>query len=99
MNLGGAGAQGLGQDERHLSTPIQNFSAPGQGGQQGQGFAGSMSPHEGIGVEERKILEGIAQLLSPGSREAALLDLSKKREQFPQLALILWHSFGMAKTC
>lgn len=38
----------------------------------------------------------IADLLSENTREAALLELSKKREQVPELALILWHSFGMA---
>jgi CCR4-NOT transcription complex subunit 9 len=37
----------------------------------------------------------IADLLSENTREAALLELSKKREQVPELALILWHSFGM----
>lgn len=34
----------------------------------------------------------------PGSstqREAALLELSKKREQYEDLALVLWHSFGV----
>ena len=29
-----------------------------------------------------------------GMREAALLELSKKREDFPDLAPMLWHSFG-----
>jgi CCR4-NOT transcription complex subunit 9 len=37
----------------------------------------------------------IADLLNENTREAALLELSKKREQVPELALILWHSFGM----
>ncbi len=36
----------------------------------------------------------IADLLNESTREAALLELSKKREQVPELALILWHSFG-----
>ena len=36
----------------------------------------------------------IADLLNENTREAALLELSKKREQVPELALILWHSFG-----
>lgn len=45
-------------------------------------------------VEERRVLQWISQLMDPNTREAALLELSKKREQFPQLALILWHSFG-----
>lgn len=49
----------------------------------------------GMTDENRRVLEWIAQLMKPQSREAALLELSKKREQVPELALILWHSFGM----
>lgn len=48
-----------------------------------------------ISEENRKVLEWIAQVLNPNTRESALLELSKKREQVPELALILWHSFGM----
>jgi CCR4-NOT transcription complex subunit 9 len=44
--------------------------------------------------ENRRVLEWIAQVLNANTREAALLELSKKREQVPELALILWHSFG-----
>lgn len=33
-------------------------------------------------------------LTSPTTRENALLELSKKRESFPELAPYLWHSFG-----
>ena len=33
-------------------------------------------------------------LTIPQSRENALLELSKKRESFPELAPYLWHSFG-----
>jgi CCR4-NOT transcription complex subunit 9 len=35
-----------------------------------------------------------AQLTNPEQRESALLELSKKREAFSDLAPILWHSFG-----
>jgi CCR4-NOT transcription complex subunit 9 len=48
----------------------------------------------GMTEENRRVLEWIAQLMKPATREAALLELSKKREQVPELALILWHSFG-----
>lgn len=48
-----------------------------------------------VSEENRKVLEWIAQVLNASTREAALLELSKKREQVPELALILWHSFGM----
>jgi len=36
----------------------------------------------------------VLQLTNPDQREAALLELSKKREAFSDLAPILWHSFG-----
>ena len=36
----------------------------------------------------------VLDLTNPQSRENALLELSKKRESFPDLAPYLWHSFG-----
>ena len=36
----------------------------------------------------------VLELSNPEQREGALLELSKKREAFPDLAPILWHSFG-----
>ena len=36
----------------------------------------------------------VLDLIAPETRENALLELSKKREAFPDLAQILWHSFG-----
>lgn len=44
--------------------------------------------------DTRKVLDWVAQLMNASTRETALLELSKKREQVPELALILWHSFG-----
>ncbi|KIW52291.1 cell differentiation protein rcd1, variant [Exophiala xenobiotica] len=35
------------------------------------------------------------ELMDPLRREGALMELSKKREQVPELALVLWHSFGV----
>ena len=37
----------------------------------------------------------VAALQDPETRENALLDLSKKRDLFADLAPILWHSFGV----
>jgi CCR4-NOT transcription complex subunit 9 len=45
--------------------------------------------------ENRKVLQWVAELLDPARREGALMELSKKREQVPELALVLWHSFGV----
>lgn len=36
----------------------------------------------------------VLDLTNPVTRENALLELSKKRESFPELAPYLWHSFG-----
>lgn len=50
---------------------------------------------EGNWMEEnRRVLGWVAELLVGNSRETALMELSKKREQVPELALIIWHSFG-----
>ncbi|KAF5336059.1 hypothetical protein D9611_006256 [Ephemerocybe angulata] len=45
--------------------------------------------------EDGKIYGLVVELLDPNTREAALLELSKKREQYDDLALVLWHSFGI----
>jgi CCR4-NOT transcription complex subunit 9 len=50
---------------------------------------------ENVSEDNRRTLSYIADLLNENTREAALLELSKKREQVPELALILWHSFGV----
>jgi CCR4-NOT transcription complex subunit 9 len=49
---------------------------------------------DNVTEENRKILVYVSDLLRDDARESALLELSKKREQVPELALILWHSFG-----
>src|SRR5271170_5923976 len=50
---------------------------------------------QGISEENRKVLQWVAELMDPARREGALMELSKKREQVPELALVLWHSFGV----
>lgn len=45
-------------------------------------------------VDREKIYQWIMELSSPETRENALLELSKKREVVPDLAPMLWHTFG-----
>jgi len=45
-------------------------------------------------VDREKIYQWIVELSNPDTRETALLELSKKREVVPDLAPMLWHSFG-----
>merc|ERR1719329_1247798 len=52
-------------------------------------------PSSADGQEDsEKIFILVAELTNPEQRESALLELSKKRESFVDLAPILWHSFG-----
>jgi CCR4-NOT transcription complex subunit 9 len=41
-----------------------------------------------------ELLPLVLQLTNPDQREGVLLELSKKRESFPDLAPILWHTYG-----
>ncbi|GAA5825544.1 hypothetical protein JCM11251_000279 [Rhodosporidiobolus azoricus] len=78
---GGGGGKLLLQGGLPLATSslIQPGSVPGQTGQ----------------TENEKVYYLIVDLMNPNTREAALLELSKKREQWDDLALVLWHSFGV----
>jgi hypothetical protein len=44
--------------------------------------------------EDDKIYALVMALTNPAEREVALLELSKKRESFEDLAPVLWYSFG-----
>ncbi|XP_054712426.1 CCR4-NOT transcription complex subunit 9-like [Uloborus diversus] len=45
-------------------------------------------------ADQEKVYQWISELARPDTRENALLELSKKREAVPELAPMLWHSFG-----
>jgi CCR4-NOT transcription complex subunit 9 len=57
--------------------------------------ASAFGMDQGRSEEDRKVLQWVAELMDPARREGALMELSKKREQVPELALVLWHSFGV----
>ncbi|EGE08547.1 cell differentiation protein [Trichophyton mentagrophytes] len=93
-----AAAQHHQQQQQHYSrigmTGGVNSSSQIPGGQDnGNGIAGNID--SGVSEENRKVLVWVAELLDPNRRESALMELSKKREQVPELALIIWHSFGV----
>ena len=56
-------------------------------------IAGSAGQQQ-ANVDREQIYQWILELSSPSTRETALLELSKKREVVPDLAPMLWHSFG-----
>lgn len=45
-------------------------------------------------MEREKVCQWIAELVNPETRENSLVELSKKREVVPDLAPMLWNSFG-----
>lgn len=54
----------------------------------------AMPALDGSGGGPEQLYPLVLELSVPEQRESALLELSKKREEFPELAPILWHSFG-----
>ncbi|KAF2093045.1 Rcd1-domain-containing protein [Rhizodiscina lignyota] len=84
------------QHYNRMAATSNASTTPSLAGLTGGDHVANMSNVEqGISDENRRMLEWIAQLMNPTTRETALLELSKKREQVPELALILWHSFGV----
>ncbi|RCI16225.1 hypothetical protein L249_2803 [Ophiocordyceps polyrhachis-furcata BCC 54312] len=84
------------QQHQHQQAQHQHFGC--MTGNHSAGIAAAHAQdtaHETISEENRRTMAFIADLLNENTREAALLELSKKREQVPELALILWHSFGV----
>ena len=74
----------------------------GVGGLGGVGLnSGSVGGITGVGPghEEGKLFSLVIDLMDPNTRETALLELSKKREQWDDLAMVLWHSFGAYFVC
>ena len=71
----------------------QNTNGNTVAGMTEQNSPGGADPQ--MSEENRKVLQWVAQLMEPTQREGALMELSKKREQVPELALVLWHSFGV----
>ncbi|KAH9840122.1 Rcd1-domain-containing protein [Rhodofomes roseus] len=86
----GRGVAGYGDSPANglppLSHPTPQNMVPGYNGSS----PGLMAVHE-----ETKIYGLVIDLLDGNTRETALLELSKKREQYDDLALVLWHSFGI----
>jgi CCR4-NOT transcription complex subunit 9 len=94
LALGGGGAGGV---DRLTGNSLA--AAAGIGSMGGERALAATSAADGItsefgGEDQRKTMEFIVQLLNAQTRETALLELSKKREAVPELALVLWHSFG-----
>merc|ERR1719322_1924366 len=79
------------------SSPVSSSSAPTSSSATPATTAAGGPPGPAAGgpsVDREKIYQWILELSSPDTRETALLELSKKREVVPDLAPMLWHSFG-----
>ncbi|KAL3464767.1 Rcd1-domain-containing protein [Aspergillus heterothallicus] len=76
------------------SNPAQGVGNGAIGGDSALSTGMSMI-EGGVSDENRKVFIWVAELLDANRRETALMELSKKREQVPELALVIWHSFGV----
>ena len=91
------------QNHSNNTTMLTNQLISGGGGGMMVAGAGGISGHQQQHQqpqqipphEESKIYALVIELMDPASRESALLELSKKREHYDDLALVLWHSFGV----
>lgn len=59
-----------------------------------QGHSNSNSS-QGKALNDEQIYQWISELVTGENRERALLELGKKREQYDDLALVLWNLFGV----
>ncbi len=59
-----------------------------------QNVVATANPSGTSAVNREQVYGWIQELSSPDSREHALIELSRKREVLPDLAPLLWHSFG-----
>ncbi len=89
-----AAAAAAAQQQHYNRIAASNAgNGPGAGPDHNGGAGGVEGP---FSEENRRVLGWVAELMDGNSRETALMELSKKREQVPELALIIWHSFGRA---
>mmetsp|Transcript_18266 Transcript_18266/g.30018 ORF Transcript_18266/g.30018 Transcript_18266/m.30018 type:complete len:316 (+) Transcript_18266:38-985(+) len=79
---------GMAQNDR-FANMMSGFGAPPLAASAGTGVVTTENA-----AEKEKMYALVLELINPDMRETALLELSKKREAFPDLAPILWHSFG-----
>ncbi|GAA99385.1 uncharacterized protein L969DRAFT_93844 [Mixia osmundae IAM 14324] len=87
----GSPAYGLGQQSADLSQTGGKLLLSNGGITQLPTNASSPAPR----TENEAVYYLIVDLMARDTRELALLELSKKREQWDDLALVLWHSFGV----
>lgn len=91
-----AAAAAAQQQQQHYNRIAVNNNMNTTGlGSGSSADSGQTNGDGGISEENRKVLGWVAELMDANRRESALMELSKKREQVPELALIIWHSFGM----
>ncbi|KAJ1927475.1 RNA-binding protein, CCR4-NOT complex subunit Rcd1 [Tieghemiomyces parasiticus] len=103
---GGSGGGGVTQLEASNLHYLLTSPAPGGGNNNNNnnhlhgagglgGGAGLSSFGRGSSNPEGEIYALVMELYNPTSREQALSELSKRRDQFEDLALVLWNGYGV----
>jgi len=90
--IGGGGSNSRPATPSRIGDGVVGSSTgtPGAAGSTPSTSAGNNTNNQGV----EELLPLVMQLTNPDQREGVLLELSKKRESFSDLAPVLWHSFG-----
>ena len=90
--MGGAAVAITGSGGNSANNPALATSMAGSTGNRSS--AGTNATSAQASVNREQVYTWIQELSSPDTREHALIELSRKREVLPDLAPLLWHSFG-----
>jgi CCR4-NOT transcription complex subunit 9 len=82
------------QQQMQSQHQQQQQQAPAQAAQTTVAAGGGVGGGAVSQQQLQRLYQLVLDLTNSEKREAALLELSKKREEFPDLAPILWHTFG-----
>ncbi|MCJ1328227.1 Cell differentiation protein rcd1 [Thelotrema lepadinum] len=98
-----AAAAAAAAQQNHYNRIANSSNTNGHTGHAGHSLSTDMGSsttlvENNFSEEHRRLVNWVAELLNGSSREQALMELSKKREQVPELALIIWYSFGVMTT-
>lgn len=78
----------------HQSLPVSNNSSSSTGTPAQINSILNNTSNNSNTQQLQRIYQYVLELTKPDKRESALLELSKRREEVPELAPLLWHSYG-----
>lgn len=97
MGVAGGGNGYIGSTNNSLTTGVASSSLANNRSTAATNATNTSTPSASTAapsLNREQVYSWIQELSSPDTRERALIELSRKREALPDLAPMLWHSFG-----